>query len=254
MRHWLFKSEPDCYSFTDLENAPGQTTSWDGVRNYQARNFMRDDMKKGDLGFFYHSGKNPEIAGIVEIVREGHPDITAQDPEAGHFDPKATPGDPRWYMVDVKLVRRFEPPVPRSLLRFVPELAGMELMKTGSRLSRTARGGRSLCRHRQAGGPARRGQGGGARGEGMSELLHSPDAELAALKARVARLERLEEQVYFQERTLSALNEAITLQQRQLDDLQGRMEAVEEKFRELWELVGNEGGEATVPPHYMKLA
>ena len=135
MRHWLFKSEPDCYSFTDLENAPGQTTSWDGVRNYQARNFMRDDMKKGDLGFFYHSGKNPEIAGIVEIVREGHPDITAQDPEAGHFDPKATPGDPRWYMVDVKLVRRFEPPVPRSLLRFVPELAGMELMKTGSRLS-----------------------------------------------------------------------------------------------------------------------
>ena len=87
----------------------------------------------------------------------------------------------------------------------------------------------------------------------MSELLHSPDAELAALKARVARLERLEEQVYFQERTLSALNEAITLQQRQLDDLQGRMEAVEEKFRELWELVGNEGGEATVPPHYMKL-
>ena len=88
----------------------------------------------------------------------------------------------------------------------------------------------------------------------MSELLHSPDAELAALKARVARLERLEEQVYFQERTLSALNEAITLQQRQLDDLQGRMEAVEEKFRELRELVGNEGGEATVPPHYMKLA
>ena len=75
------------------------------------------------------------LAGIVEIVREGHPDITAQDPEAGHFDPKATPGDPRWYMVDVKLVRRFEPPVPRSLLRFVPELAGMELMKTGSRLS-----------------------------------------------------------------------------------------------------------------------
>ena len=120
MRHWLFKSEPGCYSFTDLENAPAQTTSWDGVRNYQARNFMRDDMKKGDLGFFYHSGKNPEIAGIVEIVREGHPDLTAQDPDAGHFDPKATPDDP---------------PGPRSLLRFVPELAGMELMKTGSRLS-----------------------------------------------------------------------------------------------------------------------
>ena len=252
MRHWLFKSEPDCYSFTDLENAPGQTTSWDGVRNYQARNFMRDDMKKGDLGFFYHSGKNPEIAGIVEIVREGHPDITAQDPEAGHFDPKATPGDPRWYMVDVKLVRRAAgSPQPVAVC---PRAGGYGAHEDRKPPFRTARGGRSLCRHRQAGGPARRGQGGGARGEGMSELLHSPDAELAALKARVARLERLEEQVYFQERTLSALNEAITLQQRQLDDLQGRMEAVEEKFRELWELVGNEGGEATVPPHYMKLA
>ena len=73
--------------------------------------------------------------GIVEIVREGHPDVTAQDPEAGHFDPKATPENPRWYMVDVRLVRRFDPPVPRSLLRFLPEAAGMELMKTGSRLS-----------------------------------------------------------------------------------------------------------------------
>ena len=94
----------------------------------------------------------------------------------------------------------------------------------------------------------------------MSELLHSPDAELAALKARVARLERLEEQVYLEISSSEivdgrALNYyAVTLQQRQLDDLQGRMEAVEEKFRELWELVGNEGGEATVPPHYMKLA
>lgn len=88
----------------------------------------------------------------------------------------------------------------------------------------------------------------------MSELLHSPDAELAALKARVARLERLEEQVYFQEQTISALNDVITLQQRQLDLLQGRTERIEEKFRELWELVGEEGGEATVPPHYMQLS
>lgn len=88
----------------------------------------------------------------------------------------------------------------------------------------------------------------------MSELLNSPDAGLSALEARVARLERLEEQTYFQEQTLSALNEAITLQQRQLDDLQGRMEAVEEKFRELLEVIGDEGGEATVPPHYMRLA
>ena len=135
MRYWIFKSEPDCFSLDDLANSPNQTTAWDGVRNYQARNFMRDDMRAGDLGFFYHSGKTPEIAGLVEVVREGYPDHTAQDPDANHFDPAATPENPRWYMVDVKLVRRFEPPVPRSLLRFVPELAGMELMKTGSRLS-----------------------------------------------------------------------------------------------------------------------
>lgn len=135
MRYWLFKSEKNCYSIDDLRNAPEQITSWDGVRNYQARNFMRDAMKKGDLGFFYHSGKHPEIVGIVEIVKEGYPDHTALDPRKDHFDPAATQEDPRWYMVDVKLVRRFEPSVPRSLLRFIPELADMELLKQGSRLS-----------------------------------------------------------------------------------------------------------------------
>lgn len=135
MRYWLFKSEPDCYSMTNLAEAPDQTTSWDGVRNYQARNFMRDAMQEGDLGFFYHSGKKPEIAGIVEVVRRGYPDHTAQDPENSHFDPAATPENPRWFMVDVKLVRRFDPPIPRSLLKFRPALAGMELLKTGSRLS-----------------------------------------------------------------------------------------------------------------------
>lgn len=135
MRYWLFKSEPDCYSMTNLAEAPDQTTSWDGVRNYQARNFMRDSMQEGDLGFFYHSGKKPEIAGIVEVVRRGYPDHTAQDPENSHFDPAATPENPRWFMVDVKLVRRFDPPIPRSLLKFRPALAGMELLKTGSRLS-----------------------------------------------------------------------------------------------------------------------
>ena len=135
MRYWLFKSEPDCYSIADLVEAPDQTTSWDGVRNYQARNFMRDDMSEGDLGFFYHSGKKPEIAGIVEVVRKGYPDHTAQDPENSHFDPSATPENPRWFMVDVRLVRRFDPPVPRNLLKFRPALAGMELLKAGSRLS-----------------------------------------------------------------------------------------------------------------------
>ena len=135
MRYWLFKSEPDCYSVAMLEAARDQTSGWDGVRNYQARNFMRDDMKKGDLGFFYHSGKNPEIAGIVEVAREGHPDFTAWDPENEHFDPKSIEENPRWFMVDVRLIRRFEPPVPRSALRGLPELQGMELLKPGSRLS-----------------------------------------------------------------------------------------------------------------------
>lgn len=135
MRYWIFKSEPECFSLNDLAHSPNQTTAWDGVRNYQARNFMRDDMKPGDLGFFYHSGKHPEIAGLVEVVKEGYPDLTAQDPDASHFDPAATPENPRWYMVDVKLIKRFEPPIPRALLRRQPALIGMELLKQGSRLS-----------------------------------------------------------------------------------------------------------------------
>ncbi len=135
MRHyWLFKTEPGCFSLEDLENAPGQVTSWDGVRNYQARNLMRL-MRKGDLGLFYHSGSRPEVAGVVEIVREAYPDHTALDPENEHFDPRATPEDPRWEMVDVRLIRRFAPTLPRTLLRGEPELAAMELMKKGSRLS-----------------------------------------------------------------------------------------------------------------------
>lgn len=134
MHYWLFKSEPGCYSMDDLVSAPNQTTSWDGVRNYQARNFMRA-MQIGDLGFFYHSGSSPELAGIVEVVREAYPDHTAWDPENAHFDPASTLEKPRWFMVDVRLVQRFDPPIPRSLLRAEPELAGMELMKKGSRLS-----------------------------------------------------------------------------------------------------------------------
>ncbi len=135
MQYWLFKSDTDCYSINDLQSAPNQTTSWDGVRNYQARNFMRDEMKIGDLGFFYHSGKLPEIAGIVKVVKESYPDHTAQDPENDHYDPSATPENPRWYMVDVQLVRVFHPTIPRNLLRLQLELSGMELLKAGSRLS-----------------------------------------------------------------------------------------------------------------------
>lgn len=135
MGYWIFKTEPGCFSLADLAAAPGQTTAWDGVRNYQARNFMRDDMRVGDLGLFYHSGKNPEVAGVVEIVREGYPDHTARDALAQHFDPSATPDNPRWYMVDVRLVRAFEPAVPRALLRCRPDLLDMELLRQGSRLS-----------------------------------------------------------------------------------------------------------------------
>lgn len=134
MHYWLFKTEPGCYSWDDLLAAPSQTTSWDGVRNYQARNFMKS-MKLGDQGFFYHSGKEPAIVGIVEVCREAYPDHTAQDPENQHFDPRATPEKPLWEMVDVHLVRALPQPLPRKILLQWPELAGMELLKRGSRLS-----------------------------------------------------------------------------------------------------------------------
>ncbi len=132
--HWLFKTEPGCFSIDHLAALPGSTTSWDGVRNYQARNFMRD-MRTGDLGLFYHSVTNPSVAGVVEVVREAYPDHTAWDPEDCHYDPASTPDKPRWFMVDVRLVRAFARPVPLGLLRTLPELAGMELLRKGSRLS-----------------------------------------------------------------------------------------------------------------------
>ncbi len=134
MQYWLFKTEPGCFSIDDLAFSPHATTSWDGVRNYQARNILRS-MREGDLGFFYHSGRQPEIAALVEVVREAYPDHTAQDPKSDHFDPKATPENPRWYMVDVKLVRRFAEPIRLSELRKQQELKDMELLKRGSRLS-----------------------------------------------------------------------------------------------------------------------
>ena len=134
MKYWLFKTEPGCFSWQDLENSPDQTSPWDGVRNYQARNFMRA-MRVGDLGFFYHSGQQPGIVGIVEIVRAAYPDATAQDPENPHFDPKATPEKPIWEMVDVRLRRALPHPLSRKELAAWPELSGMELMKRGSRLS-----------------------------------------------------------------------------------------------------------------------
>lgn len=134
MAYWLLKSERGCFSLDDLADAPNATSCWDGVRNYQARNFMRA-MKLGDLAFFYHSGDKPEIAGLVEIVTKAYPDHTAFDPQNEHFDPSSSPENPRWDMVDVRLVRRFDPPLPRTVLACEPELAGMELLRRGSRLS-----------------------------------------------------------------------------------------------------------------------
>ena len=134
MRHWLFKSEPECFSWQDLAGAPQQTTSWDGVRHYQARYFMKS-MRVGDRGFFYPRGADPAIGRLVRVVREAYPDHTAQDPENSHFDPRATPEKPIWEMVDVQLERAFPHPLRRKELAAFPELAGMELMRRGSRLS-----------------------------------------------------------------------------------------------------------------------
>jgi predicted RNA-binding protein with PUA-like domain len=136
MAYWLFKSEPNCYSFADLLAAPDRTTSWDGVRNFQARNFLRDAVKVDDGVLFYHSnGDPPAIAGIAEVVRAAHPDPTAFDPQADHYDPKSDPEDPTWYQVSIRAVRPIEPPLGLPLLRTVRALAAMELLRKGSRLS-----------------------------------------------------------------------------------------------------------------------
>jgi predicted RNA-binding protein with PUA-like domain len=135
MRHWLIKSEPSAFSWDDLWKAENRTTSWDGVRNYQARNFMRDEMKKGDLAFFYHSGAEPGIVGIAEVVREGYPDHTALDPKDPYYDPKTKPGESPWSMVDIRAIERFPRRIPLSEMRTKPELEGLPLLQKGNRLS-----------------------------------------------------------------------------------------------------------------------
>ena len=131
-RYWLVKSEPGVFSFDDLLARPDQTTFWDGVRNYTARTFMRDGMKLGDQVFFYHSNADPPaIVGICEVVREGYPDHTALDRNDPHFDEGSDPGDPRWFMVDLRAVRALPRPLPLSELRARKELAGMALLRIG---------------------------------------------------------------------------------------------------------------------------
>lgn len=136
MAYWLFKSEPTSYSFADLLAAPDQTTGWDGVRNYQARNYLRDQVAVGDGVLFYHSNADPPcIAGIAQVVAPAHPDPTAFDPDDSHYDPKSTRADPTWFQVAIKAVRAIEPPLGLPTLHAVPELAGLELLRKGSRLS-----------------------------------------------------------------------------------------------------------------------
>ena len=136
MNYWLFKSEPDAFSINDLSTMEGKREHWDGIRNYQARNLMRDQMKKGDLGFFYHSScKVPGIVGVVEVVKEAYPDHTAWDPESSYYDAKSSPDNPRWLMVDIKLVRQYTQVISLQQLRQVDALEGMVLLQKGSRLS-----------------------------------------------------------------------------------------------------------------------
>lgn len=137
-KHWLLKSEPSTFGIDDLASSPRRTAAWDGVRNYQARNMLRDSMKKGDLAFFYHSSCDvPGIAGIVQVVKEGYPDPTAFDPKHHHYDAESRPGDPRWYCVDVKLVRKLKRVIALDALRKFARgsLSEFALLRRGNRLS-----------------------------------------------------------------------------------------------------------------------
>ena len=136
MNYWLLKSEPDVFSLEDLKNCPNQTEPWDGIRNYQARNLMRDEMKVGDPAFFYHSRQaEPAIVGTVRVVREAYPDHTSWDPSSKYFDEKSSPENPRWLMVDVQFESEFSRPVTLKELRSVSELKEMFLLRKGMRLS-----------------------------------------------------------------------------------------------------------------------
>lgn len=136
IRYWLLKSEPESFSIDDLQRAPRQTTFWNGVRNYQARNLLRDEMKVGDGVIFYHSNADPAAAvGTAEVVRAGYPDGTQFDPKSDYYDAGAKPDDPRWFMVDIKFTEKFARPLPLDLLRTMPALSDMVLLRRGSRLS-----------------------------------------------------------------------------------------------------------------------
>jgi predicted RNA-binding protein with PUA-like domain len=135
-KFWLVKTEPTCFSVQDLAKQPKQTTCWSGVRNYQARNFMRDEMQLGDRVLVYHSSTDePAIVGVGRVAREAYPDHTAWDKKDEHFDAASTKDSPRWFMVNLKLKQIFKQPLPLTRLRSIPALKNMELLRKGSRLS-----------------------------------------------------------------------------------------------------------------------
>ena len=135
-QYWLFKSEPEAYSIADLANEPTKTTFWDGVRNYQARNFLRDTIQVGDRVFVYHSNVDPmAIVGSAEVVKAGYPDHTAFDPKNCHYDSKSDPDNPTWFMVDIRLLQVFPKPITRDDLKVCTDLKNMMLLRPGSRLS-----------------------------------------------------------------------------------------------------------------------
>ncbi|HRI46429.1 MAG TPA: EVE domain-containing protein [Ignavibacteriaceae bacterium] len=135
-KYWLVKSEPEVFSIINLQNQKDQTTYWDGVRNYQARNYLRDEMKIGDSVLFYHSNAEPlAIVGVCDVVKEGYPDFTAFDPKNNHFDPKSKKENPTWYMVDLKLNEIFKNPVTLEQIKSNKKLQDMKLIQRGNRLS-----------------------------------------------------------------------------------------------------------------------
>ena len=136
MKYWLMKSEPTAFSIDDLAKAPKKTTYWDGVRNYQARNFMRDEMKIGDQVLYYHSNTKPAgVVGVCEVVKEGYPDFSAFDPEDKHYDPKSNSENPTWIMVDIKLKKKFKTTVTLTEIKENKKLQDMKLVQRGNRLS-----------------------------------------------------------------------------------------------------------------------
>ena len=135
-KYWLFKSEPSEFSWNDLKKSKNQTTFWDGVRNYQARNFLRDEIERGDGVLFYQSNTDQlAVVGYCEVVKEGYPDHTQFDSKNSHFDPKAKKDSPTWFMVDIKLVKEFKNLITLESIKANPKLKNMKLIQRGQRLS-----------------------------------------------------------------------------------------------------------------------